>query len=271
MLSKDKVGLCLAGCGNFAHTHAEAAVQRSENVDLYFASRSADKGCAYAQQYSAAGAFGSYEEAARDPRVDAFLFYTPHALHRLHFDLAVVHGKHVMMEKPIATSLIATSLEDARTMQLRAQEVGIRFAVAENYRYMPTLRTAAELIQQGIIGGLRALHLYLKEFLDNLGIPLHPHVTDVARQTRPFRVIGIGLLPGIERRVIRQFPQGKVMGAATQKNIAGKEPFQFHLGEYLGVMLHKTLIDVSDLALGHSGLWIEFDEIVHHGPVPPCG
>jgi predicted dehydrogenase len=113
MLSKDKVGLCIAGCGHFAHTHAEAAAQRSENVELYFASRSADKACAYAQQYSAAGAFRSYEEAARDPRVDTFLFCTPHALHRLHFDLAVAHGKHVMMEKPIATSI-----EEARAMQL---------------------------------------------------------------------------------------------------------------------------------------------------------
>lgn len=87
---------------------------------------------------------------------------------------------------------------------------------------------------------------------------------------RPFRVIGIGLLPGIKGRVIRQFPQGKVMGAATQKDIAGKEPFQLHLGEYLGVMLHKTLINVSNLALCHPRLGIEFDEIVHHGCISPC-
>lgn len=159
MRGQDKVGLCIAGCGNFAHTHAQAAAQRPESVALYFASRSADKACAYAQQYGAAGAFGSYEEAARDPRVDALLFCTPHALHRPHFDLAVAHGKHVMMEKPIATSL-----EDARTMQRRAQEAGIRFAVAENYRYMPTLRAATELIQQGVIGGLRALHLQATKY-----------------------------------------------------------------------------------------------------------
>ena len=163
-MSQEKVGLCIAGCGNFAHTHANAAAQRSEAVELYFASRRAAKAGAYAQQYGAAGAFGSYEEAARDPRVDAFIFCTPHALHRSHFDLAAAHGKHVMMDKPIATSL-----EDARAMQRRAQEAGIRFAVAENYRYMPTLRAATELIQQGAIGSLRALHVQATKYQRSTG------------------------------------------------------------------------------------------------------
>lgn len=158
-MNKDKVGLCIAGCGHFAHTHAKAAAQRPERVALYFASRSADKACAYAQQYGAAGAFGSYEAAARDPRVDALLFCTPHALHRPHFDLAVAHGKHVLMEKPIATSI-----EDAQAMQQRARQAGICFAVAENYRYMPTLRAATELLQQGAIGNPRALHLQATKY-----------------------------------------------------------------------------------------------------------
>jgi predicted dehydrogenase len=163
-MNQEKVGLCIAGCGNFAHTHANAASQRPEAVELFFASRSAAKAGAYAQQYDAAGAFGSYEEAARDPRVDAFIFCTPHALHRSHFDLAAAHRKHVMMDKPIATSI-----DDARAMQRRAQEAGIRFAVAENYRYMPTLRAATELIQQGAIGSLRALHLQATKYQRSTG------------------------------------------------------------------------------------------------------
>jgi predicted dehydrogenase len=164
MMSKNKVGLCIVGCGDFAHTHANAAAQRPEAVELFFASRSAAKACDYARQYGGAGAFGNYEAAARDPRVDALLFCTPHALHRPHFDLAVAHGKHVMMDKPIATSL-----EDARAMQRRAREAGIHFAVAENYRYMPTLRAATELIQQGVIGSLRALHLQATKYQRSTG------------------------------------------------------------------------------------------------------
>jgi predicted dehydrogenase len=163
-MSNHKVGLCITGCGHFAHTHAEAAAQRSEHVALYFASRSLDKARTYAQQYGAAGAFGSYEEAARDPRVAALLFCTPHALHRSHLDLALAHGKHVLMEKPIATSL-----EDAQIMVQRAEQAGVRFAVAENYRYMPTLRAASELIQQGAIGGLRALHVQATKYQRSTG------------------------------------------------------------------------------------------------------
>jgi predicted dehydrogenase len=164
IVSDDRVGLCIAGCGAFAHAHAQAAVQRPARLRLYFASRSSAKACAYAQQYGAAGAFGSYEDAARAPQVDALLFCTPHALHRPHVEIAAAHEKHVMIDKPIATSL-----EDARAMQIRAQEAGIRFAVAENYRYMPTLRAAADLIRQGAIGGLRTLHLQATKYQRSTG------------------------------------------------------------------------------------------------------
>src|SRR5262245_23822624 len=159
-----KIGLCIVGCGTFAHAHAHVASQRQECLRLYFASRSADKTAAYAQHYRAAGSFGSYETAARDPRVHALLFCTPHALHPQHLILAATAGKHVLMEKPMATTL-----EDARTMQAHAQEAGIRFAVAENYRYMPTVRAATALIRRGTIGPLRGLHLQTTKYQRSTG------------------------------------------------------------------------------------------------------
>lgn len=62
-----KIGLCIVGCGSFARAHAEVARQRQERIVLYFASRSSEKATLYAGEYGAADAFGSYEEAARNP------------------------------------------------------------------------------------------------------------------------------------------------------------------------------------------------------------
>ena len=158
-MADPSVNLCIAGCGGFARAHAKVAYRKRDVVVMSFASRSKEKAEAYARRYGGPQAFGSYEEAARDPEVDAFLFCTPHSLHRENLELAADWGKHVLMEKPIATTL-----EDACAMRDRAREASIRLMVAENYRYMPTLQAAAELIRKGTIGELRALHVQFTKY-----------------------------------------------------------------------------------------------------------
>lgn len=163
-MSDSRIGLCIVGCGRFARAHAEVACRKQERAVLYFASRSREKAAMYAREYGAAGAFGSYEEAAKDSRVDALVFCTPHFLHRQNLELGAAHRKHVLMDKPIACTL-----EDARAMEEGAREAGIRFMVAENYRYMPPLRSAANLIQQGAIGSLMAVHMQTTKYQRSTG------------------------------------------------------------------------------------------------------
>ena len=160
----ERLGLCIVGCGRFAARHAEPARQRSDRVELFFASRSIEKAAAYAREYGAADAFGSYEAAAKDPRVHALLFCTPHAHHRANVELAAAYGKHVLMEKPIATTLA-----DAQAMTERARAAGIRFMVGENYRYMPAVMEAAGLLRQGTIGPVRAIHIQATTYVRPTG------------------------------------------------------------------------------------------------------
>ena len=124
--AESRIGLCIAGCGSIAKAHAEVARRRDARIRLYFASRSQAKAVRYANRYGAEGAFGSYEAAAKDPRVDAILFCTPHSLHRPNLELAATHKKHVLMEKPIATTI-----EDADAMTDTALKAGIHLMVAE--------------------------------------------------------------------------------------------------------------------------------------------
>jgi len=145
------------GCGNFAKVHSRTASALSDRITLYFASRQKEKAEIYAHEFGGQDAFGSYEAAAADPRVTALLFCTPHSLHHRNLELASYNRKHVLMEKPIATTL-----PHARAMARQAKSTGIRFMVAENYRYMRTVQTTRNMILQGLIGSLQRM-----EFHDN--------------------------------------------------------------------------------------------------------
>ena len=127
----------------------------SGEVDLYFASRDLRRAEEYAARFNGIDAFGSYEEAVADPRVEAVYVCTPHHLHREHASLAFRAGKHVLVEKPIAGTLA-----DAEAMIREAESAGVTFMVAENYRFLPPLQEAKRLIEQGRVGQLRLIQLH---------------------------------------------------------------------------------------------------------------
>src|SRR3990170_197433 len=144
------LGLCIAGCGRFAGFHARAARGLRGRVALSFASRDAALAEAYRRRFGGVAAFGSYAAAAADPRVQALLFCTPHHLHADHLRLAAVHGKAVLLEKPMARTL-----EEADAMLTEARAAGIPFMVGENFHFMPALVAARRLLAGGAIGAVR--------------------------------------------------------------------------------------------------------------------
>ena len=148
------LGLCVLGCGSFAAVFARSMAALSVEVDLYFASRDLSRAREYAGRFNGLDAFGSYDQAVADPRVEAVYVCTPHHLHREHASLAFRAGKHVLVEKPIAGTLA-----DAEAMIREAESAGVTFMVAENYRFLPPLQEAKRLIEQGRVGQLRLVQL----------------------------------------------------------------------------------------------------------------
>ena len=151
------LSLCIVGCGSFARTVVEE-VLGVEGVNLLFASRDAGKARAFSDEFGGVGHFGSYEDAARDPRVDAMYFFTPHDLHLDNARLAARHSKHILMEKPIARTIA-----EAREMISIAAEAGVRLMVAENYRFLPAVEKCKELLADGVIGDLRMVQSWISQ------------------------------------------------------------------------------------------------------------
>ncbi len=149
-----KLGLCILGCGEFAGTFAQEIAPLGDELALYFASRDAAKAAAYNQRFRGSGSFGSYQEAAADPRVEALYLCTPHHLHLEHVALSARAGKHVLVEKPVARTVA-----EAEEIIQEARQAGVNLMVAENYRFMAVVRQAKELIDAGAIGHPRLIQL----------------------------------------------------------------------------------------------------------------
>lgn len=144
-----KLSICVVGCGKYAHTVMEYIGDMTGEVEFSFASRDIDKAKEYSDQYGGFAYFGSYEDAASDPRVEALYFITPHDLHLDNVRLAAEHGKHVLMEKPIARTV-----DESRKLIEATQSAGVTLMVGENFRFDPATEKAKELIAQGAIGDL---------------------------------------------------------------------------------------------------------------------
>jgi predicted dehydrogenase len=141
-----QVRLCLLGCGRVAGTHSRVA-RSLGGVELLFASRSQEKAEAYKRRYGGVGAFGSYERACADPRVDAVVVCTPHAFHAEHATLAARHGKAVLIEKPVTRTLVELGAIDAAV-----RAAGTIAMVAENYHFKPAVRVLRKHLEAGDIG-----------------------------------------------------------------------------------------------------------------------
>ena len=144
-----RLSLCIVGCGKYAHTVMEYIGDMTGDIEFSFASRDIDKARQYCEQYAGSAYYGSYEDAASDPRVDAMYFITPHDLHLENARLAAKYGKHVLMEKPIARTV-----DESRRLIAATQNAGVTLMVGENFRFDPATDRARELIADGAIGDL---------------------------------------------------------------------------------------------------------------------
>ena len=149
-MNATKFSLCVVGCGQYAADFAGSLAQLHEELDLFFASRDLSRAEEYCRRFGGVDSFGSYPEAAEDSRIDALYICTPHHLHRQHCELGIRHGKHILVEKPLAHSL-----EDASAIVRSAANSAVNLMVAENVRYMAQVRKCRELVFDGAVGHLR--------------------------------------------------------------------------------------------------------------------
>ena len=150
-----KLRLCVIGCGDFVRTFAKSLASARDLVELYFASRDYERAKSYSTEFGGAGAFGSYEDAAADPRIQALYICTPHHLHLEHTQIAANAKKHILLEKPIARTMA-----EARAIISAAIDAGVKLMIAENYRFLAPVQEAKRIIESGALGRVRFIQLH---------------------------------------------------------------------------------------------------------------
>jgi scyllo-inositol 2-dehydrogenase (NADP+) len=88
-----------------------------------------------------------FEELLADPNIDAILVSTPTSMHSEQASAALAAGKHVMVEKPIATNV-----EQARELAILAGNRGRILSVFHNRRWDSDFLTVKSAIDSGVFG-----------------------------------------------------------------------------------------------------------------------
>ncbi|WP_311239256.1 MULTISPECIES: Gfo/Idh/MocA family oxidoreductase [unclassified Xanthomonas] len=155
-----KLGIAIVGTGMIGAVHRRAALLAGAEVRGIAAS-SPQRARDVAQSWGVPRAYRDIEEVVADPQVQVVHVCTPNHLHRAMAQAALQAGKHVICEKPLATTL-----QDAQALAALAASTGLVATVPFVYRYHPVIREARARIAQGELGPLRLIHgSYLQDWL----------------------------------------------------------------------------------------------------------
>lgn len=155
-----KLGIAIVGTGMIGAVHRRAALLAGAEVRGVAAS-SPQRAQEVAQAWNVAHAYRDIEEVVSDPQVQVVHVCTPNHLHRAMAQAALEAGKHVICEKPLATTL-----DDAQALAALAARTGLVATVPFVYRYHPVVREARARIAQGELGSLHLIHgSYLQDWL----------------------------------------------------------------------------------------------------------
>src|SRR3954462_11518290 len=217
-----------------AHSNAYLKVAKFFDVEPQplmkaICGRHADKTAEFAKRFGWESYESDWKKLCERKDIDVVDIATPGSLHH---DIAVAAakaGKHVYCEKPLAFNL-----KDAREMLDAARKAGVVHMVNFNYRVVPALALAKQMIKAGEIGEIRHFRAtYLQDWLNDPKFPmnwrlrkdaagagangdLNAHHVDMAR----FLVGEIGEVVGMKKTFIAERPaEGRSAGLTATAGV----------------------------------------------------
>lgn len=151
-----KTGFALIGAGLFGERHAQA-YSRHHAVDFVaVCDLNLPRAEQVAEKYGAGYATDDLNRVLADPSVTAVSIATPDHLHRDVALAAAKAGKHLLVEKPLATTV-----EDAEAIVAAANAHRVTLMVDFHNRVNPPMVQARDAIRRGEIGSPRYVYARL--------------------------------------------------------------------------------------------------------------
>lgn len=139
--------MAVFGTGFMGRVHLEA-VRRLEFVEASaIAGRNIEGARKLGAGFSVPTIATNYRDVLRDPAIDAIHICTPNAQHFPMAKAALLAGKHVICEKPLATSVA----EGEELVSIAARQ-GVRNCVCHNLRCYPLVQQMRRMCEDGDLG-----------------------------------------------------------------------------------------------------------------------
>ena len=169
----DRLRLGVAGLGR-AFTLMLPTFATHPRVQLVAAADPRDEARERFARDHGARVYADVEQLCADPAVDAVYVATPHQHHAGHAIAAAGHGKHVLVEKPMALTL-----EEANALIAAADRAGVHVVVGHSHSFDAPILRARALIAGGTLGRVRMITAM--NFTDFLYRPRRPEELDTRR------------------------------------------------------------------------------------------
>ncbi len=147
------LGWAIIGTGMHPHQKLAPAIGITPDAELIAVlSRDQGRADAFAETHGALAGYSNIDDLLADSRIDAVFVASPNAAHAEHTSQAAKAGKHVLSEKPMATSV-----DDALTMVQVCRANGVKLGLGFELRFHPAHLLARDLVSQGKLGRVRLL------------------------------------------------------------------------------------------------------------------
>ena len=193
-LNRPRTGVGVIGYGFMGKVHSNAYLKIPHTYSspatypelIAMAGRNEELLIDAARRFGYRGVYSDWRELVQDPDVQVVDNCTPDNLHAEPAIAAVQAGKHVVCEKPLAMTAV-----DARRMRDAAVKAGVKHLLCHNYRFMPAVRLARQLIDEGRLG---TIYQFRGRYLQQVGRNPEEVTENVwyAGGTRSGVLLGIG-------------------------------------------------------------------------------
>lgn len=145
----------VVGCGFICHEHLRVLRDLRDVEIVGVCDRQPDLAASIAKAYGVPHAFDDLDRLLNETQLDVIHILTPPQSHRELATKALEAGCHVLVEKPMATSV-----SDAQAMLGAARSTGRHLGVCHNFRFVPAFLRAQEVIDSGTLGSLLSADVY---------------------------------------------------------------------------------------------------------------
>ncbi len=148
---------CIVGLGRISLQHFMPACKLSQHGQVTaFVSGHRDKADKYAAEYGVPAKniydYTNFDEIAKNSDIDAVYIALPNSMHAEYTIRAAKAGKHVLCEKPMATSV-----EDCKKMIEACRSANRKLMIAYRCQYEPTNLRAIQIIREGKLGKVQLI------------------------------------------------------------------------------------------------------------------